>query len=150
MARKKSNVEVIGSTLDDEREEGLSGADTVTIAVALRQGHKFDDVPNGTGGTKTVTLPGIDDHLRGSRGGILSPDGNAVYVTLPRADWEAIKALHGRERMFLGFGNHAPNIIEIGRKSDIKAHADEIKSTATGTAPIHTKDAGVSITQKAV
>ena len=36
--------------------EKLTGADVVHIVVCLRHNHKFDDIPNGSGGTKSVVL----------------------------------------------------------------------------------------------
>ncbi len=146
MARKKAvnNAEVVGSTLDTEKAEAKTGANVVTIAVALRCGHKFTDVPNGQGGVKTVYLAGLDDNLRGNKGGILAPDGNCVFQTLDAQDWENIKAMHGRERMFTGHNGHAPCVFEIkGGVANKSAYKDEIASTSTGVAPLDASKQGV-------
>lgn len=145
MARPRKNViktetpkaDVIGSTMETEKAEAKEGANVVTIAVSLRGGHKFTDVPNGQGGTKTVYLAGLDDHLRGKKTGILAPDGNCVFQTLERADWENILAMHGRERMFTGYNGSSPCVFEIsGGIKNKSAYKDEIENTATGFAPL--------------
>lgn len=147
MARKKENTpvaDVVGSTLETEKAEAKNGANVVTIAVALRCGHKFTDVPNGQGGVKTVYLAGLDDNLRGNKGGILAPDGNCIFQTLDAKDWENIKAMHGRERMFTGHNGHAPCVFEIkGGVANKSAYKDEIASTSTGVAPLDAAKQGM-------
>ncbi len=142
---------VVGSSVEDSQKQDLNeGADTVTIAVSLRGGHIFDDIPNGTGGTKKVALAGLDDGLRGKKGGILTADGNAVYQTLARSDWEAILAIHGKETMFLGKDGHSPCVFEIESASAAKkgVYKDEISNMATGIGPIDPKSIGVSESDK--
>jgi hypothetical protein len=148
MARPKKNntavADVVGSTLETKKTEAKTGANVVTIAVALRCGHKFTDVPNGQGGVKTVYLAGLDDNLRGNKGGILAPDGNCIFQTLDATDWENIKAMHGRERMFTGHNGHSPCVFEIKGGVDNKsAYADEIANTSTGVAPLDATKQGV-------
>ncbi len=142
-------MDIVGSTLEEEKAEAKSGANVVTIAVSLRRGHKFDDVPNGNGGVKTVYLAGLDDNLRGNKGGILAADGNCIFQTLDRVDWENILAMHGRERMFVGFNGFSPCVFEV--KGGIKAKAsykDEISNTSTGLAPLDvSKQAGITETK---
>lgn len=148
MARPRKNAakaetltaDVVGSTLDTERAEEKTGSNVVTLAVCLRCGHKFTDVPNGQGGTKTVYLAGIDDTLRGKMTAILAPAGNCVFQTIAREDWEAIKRMHGRERMFLGMNGHAPCVFEVeGTASTAKKdYKDEIATMATGFEPLDT------------
>ena len=56
---------------------------------------KFDQIPDGNGGTKTIIIPGINDHLRGNAvGGILLGVGNSIAVTLSASDWETSLRQH--------------------------------------------------------
>lgn len=149
MARPKKNTEtvteevatsVVGSTAEDKKEkETLSGADVVTLCVSLRNGHIFDDIPDGKGGFKKIHLAGLDDHLRGGKGGILTDKGNAVYQQMPRADWEALYALHGKERMFNSWNGLPPCVFKVDSVSEAKKSKDiqdQIKETVTGLDPL--------------
>lgn len=144
----ENTVQVVGSSFEEKKEEALTGSNVVTLAVSLRGGHRFDDVPTATGGTKSVYLPGLDDTLRGKKGGILTPDGNAVYVTIPREDWEAILRMHGGETMFKGRNGHAPCVFEMTSVAEASAYADEIASTSTGASPIDPTKLGVKEADK--
>ena len=93
MARPKKNNEtaevvadVIGSTVEDRKDANsdIQGASVVTLCVSLRNGHIFDDIPDGNGGLKKIHLAGLDDALRGTKGGILADKGNAIYQTMPK------------------------------------------------------------------
>lgn len=147
---KAPKVDIVGSTLEEDKPEAKSGANVVTLAVSLRCGHKFDDVPNGQGGVKTIYLAGLDDALRGNKGGILASDGNCVFQTIDRADWEAILAMHGRERMFVGWNGHAPCVFEVqGGVKNKSAYKDEIKTMSTGFAPVDVNTKGATGTESA-
>ena len=123
---------VIGSTAEEKPKDRNIGADVVTLRVSLRHGYRMDDIPDGNG-TKIVCLPGLDDALRGERQGILTPDGNAIFFQLKRADWEAIKAIHGGERMFKSWKGLPPCVAEVDGDSAQKgAYDDEIAATKTG------------------
>ena len=128
---------VVGATTDRSQTEALSGANVVTLRVSLRHPHKFDDLPDGRGGSKEVVLPGLDDHLRGKSSGILTAEGNAVFFQLPREDWETIKKMHGQEQMFLPWHGNPPLVAEIESVNAAKAGAykDDIEATDTGLAP---------------
>lgn len=141
--KKEDTAEVIASTTDVETVEAKSGADVVYISCGLRNGHKFDDV--GSNNNEVVILPGIDDSLRGNKGGILTPDGNAVLISLPRKQWEDILAKHGQERMFKGSSSHAPLVFEVNSKEEFKARQDEIKTSITGIAPKDLSKMGVTV-----
>lgn len=132
---------VVGSTLEKPEEKELTGADVVYLRVSLRSPVRFDDIPNGKGGTKSVTLPGLDDELKGKRDGILAPDGNAKFFQLPRADWEAIKTMYGDTRMFHSYKGFPACVAEIGSITDARkgAYRDEIEATKTGFAPADPK-----------
>lgn len=125
--------------------EKLTGADVVHIVVCLRHNHKFDDIPNGSGGTKSVVLYGTDAVLQGKRKGILTESGNGVHQTLSRTDWEAIKALHGRETMFIGAKGFLPSVFEIKNENEMKSDTvqDKIAQTSGGFDPASPKDAKV-------
>lgn len=139
MSRKPKNATatIVGSTTDTNSNDAISGADVVTLRVSLRRGYAIDDVPDGAGSTKTVVLPGLDANLRGAKQGILTPDGNAVFIQLPRVDWEFIKQVHGKERMFNSYQGKPACVAEVKSLSAAKsgAYNDEIKETATGYAP---------------
>lgn len=143
MATKNKTTEkaitgqVVGATTDRAQAEELSGADVITLRVSLRHPHKFDDLPDGQGGVRTVTLPGLDEGLRGKPNGILTPEGNAVFFQLPRADWEIIKKMHGQEQMFLPWHGNPPLVAEIESVSAAKsgAYKDDIEATNTGLGP---------------
>ena len=149
MARPKKNTEtvteevttnVVGSTAEDKKEkETVSGADVVTLCVSLRNGHIFNDIPDGKGGFKKIHLAGLDDHLRGGKGGVLTDKGNAVYQQMPRADWEALYALHGKERMFNSWNGFPPCVFKVDSVSEAKKSKDiqdQIKETVTGLDPL--------------
>lgn len=149
MARPKKNAEtvteevitsVVGSTAEDKKDkETLSGADVVTLCVSLRNGHIFNDIPDGHGGFKKIHLAGLDDHLRGGKGGVLTDKGNAVYQQMPRADWEALYALHGKERMFNSWNGFPPCVFKVDSVSEAKKSKDiqdQIKETVTGLDPL--------------
>ena len=132
-------VDVVGSTVEDKNEkESLTGADVVTLCVSLRNGHIFDDIPDGKGGYKKIHLAGLDDHLRGQKGGVLTDKGNAIYQQLPRADWEALFKLHGKERMFNSWNGLPPCVFKVDSVSEAKKSKDiqdQIKETETGLDP---------------
>lgn len=149
MARPKKNTEtvteevttsVVGSTVEDKKDkETLSGADVVTLCVSLRNGHIFSDIPDGKGGFKKIHLAGLDDHLRGGKKGILTDNGNAVYQQMPRSDWEALYALHGKERMFNSWQGLPPCVFKVDSVSEAKKSKDiqdQIKETVTGLDPL--------------
>lgn len=146
---ENTSVQVVGTSFEEKKTEALSGSNVVTLAVALRGGLRFDDVPTSTGGTKSVTLPGLDDALRGKKGGILTPDGSAVFCTIAREDWEAIKRMHGNEVVFRGRNGHAPCVFEMTSSADAAAYADEISETSTGAAPLDPAKMGLKEADRA-
>ena len=142
MATKKKTTakaagQVVGATTDRAQAEELTGAGVATLRVSLRHPHKFDDLPDGKGGVKTIILPGLDDDLRGQPNGILTAEGNAVFFQLPREDWETIKKMHGQEQMFLPWHGNPPLVAEIASVSAAKsgAYRDDIEATQTGLGP---------------
>lgn len=146
MARTKKTVEtqtagstIIAETAEQEssRAKGSTGADVVYIACGLPLGIKFDDVDNGNGGYKVVKFPGVNHALRGKAKGILLGAGNAVLVTVARADWEDIKRKHGRERAFTCL---PPLLWEMESEKDFKARRDEIADMKTGVEPVDPKN----------
>lgn len=148
MARpKKTNetaevvADVIGSTVEDRKDANsdIQGASVVTLCVSLRNGHIFDDIPDGNGGLKKIHLAGLDDALRGTKGGILADKGNAVYQTMPKADWDALIALHGKERMFNSWNGFPPCVFEVKSVTEAKKSKeiqDQIKASQTGLDPL--------------
>ena len=136
-ATTKAAGQVVGATTDRAQAEELTGAGVATLRVSLRHPHKFDDLPDGKGGVKTVVLPGLDDHLGGKSSGILTAEGNAVFFQLPREDWETIKKMHGQEQMFLPWHGNPPLVAEIESVNAAKsgAYKDDIEATQTGLGP---------------
>lgn len=134
---KATAGQVVGATTDRAQAEELTGAGVATLRVSLRHPHKFDDLPDGKGGVKTIILPGLDDGLRGQPNGILTAEGNAVFFQLPREDWETIKKMHGQEQMFLPWHGNPPLVAEIESVSAAKsgAYRDDIEATQTGLGP---------------
>lgn len=132
------NDGVVGSTMEKPASEALSGADVVTLRVSLRSRVCFDAIPDGKGGTKKIVLPSLDDSIRGVKNGILTPDGNAIFFQLPRADWENLVKLYGEQRMFKSYKGLPPCVAEITSLADAKkgAYRDEIEATQTGFAPV--------------
>lgn len=152
--KKKAKTEavgqVVGSTAEPRGADAARGADVVTLRVSLRQPHRIDDIPDGQGGFRSVTLPSLDGALRGKAGGILTPEGNAVFFQLPRADWEAIKASHGQERMFNPWQGHPACVAEVESVEAAQhgAIADEIAATVTGRGPQDPAAMGVTEAKK--
>ena len=136
-------ADVVGSS-DTEIKKNEIKSDDVIIAVALRHGHKFNDIPDGNGGVKDVYLVGLDDELRGKREGILSPDGRAKYQRLSRADWDNILKIHGKEQMFKPFNGFPACVFEIkGGMEEAHNYESEIKNIKTGLAPVDLKKSKV-------
>lgn len=144
-ATKTTGTKVVGASADKSRSTALRGADVVTLRVSLRRGYAMDDIPDGKGSTKTVVLPGLDSALKGQRRGILTPDGNALFVQLPRADWEQVKLRHGKERMFNSYKGFPPCVAEIEsvEAAEAGAYKDDIEATVTGYAPADPEKLGV-------
>lgn len=150
MGRPKKNIneinelaDVVGSS-DEEIEKKETKGDDVIVAVALRHGHKFNDIPDCNGGAKEVYFVGLDDELRDKREGILSPDGKAKYQRLPRADWENVLKIHGNEQMFKSFNGFPPCVFEIeGGMTEVHNYESEIKNIKTGLAPVDLKKSKV-------
>lgn len=153
MARNKNNttpaadespIQVEASSLEGNEETGKEDSgDMISIAVSLPFGMIFDDIPNGRGGKKKIALPGMNDHLKGLRSGVLALPGNALCVRLPKADWEALKRLHGKEIAFTGRNGSVPCIFEVGDKAGFKAAQSEIAEITHGLEALDPKDAGV-------
>lgn len=150
MARRKNTqtdgLAIVADTAEKEstKASGTSGSDMIYIACGMPLGIKFDDVDNGNGGTKVVKFPGVNHALKGKAKGILLGAGNAVLVSVSRADWEDIKRKHGRERAFTSL---PPLLWEMKSEKEFKARRDEIADMKTGTDPVDpAKIAGITAT----
>ena len=70
--QKATSGKVVADNFSNtQKKNAAKTQSTVIIACTLAHGLKFDDVPNGNGGTKTIIFPGVNDSLRGKRDGIL-------------------------------------------------------------------------------
>lgn len=113
-------------------------SDTVTIACHLSGGVIFDSLPTRDGGLKSVELPGIHDHLKGKRTGVLigNGQGGSIAVTLDRYDWENIKRMYGNSGMFKSFNGLPPQIMELKGGVDEFENSDAVQAQVTGNAPL--------------
>ena len=144
--RKKvevEQVEVIGSTLEENKKVCESEGEMIAIACCLPFGLKFDDVPAKNGGTKVVTFPSINEGLRGKKTGVLALAGNAVCVRIPKADWDAIVAIHGREDAFIGRNGGMPCLYPVGDEKGFKSARSEIAEMKHGLEPVTPESAKV-------
>lgn len=143
LTQKVEEAEVIASTLEEENEQQDSNEEMISIACCLPFGLKFTDVPTGNGGSKTVIFPGVNKALKGKADGILALPGNAVCVTIPKKDWEAILAIHGKEIAFTGRNGAMPCVYPVGDIKGFKSAKSEIKEMKTGVEPVDPKTLGV-------
>lgn len=152
MARKAKNIESVETqakvvaTLDEPIETKVEG-ETTMIACHLPFDIRFDDIPDGKGGKKSITIKGLNSALRGKPSGILTVEGSLAQVLLKR-DWEAILRIHGREAVFTGVNGGVPCIVEVGNKANFKARESELREQRHGLEPIEPKKAGVVETPK--
>ena len=66
--QKATSGKVVADNFSNTQKKSTAKTQsTVIIACTLAHGLKFDDVPNGNGGTKTIVFPGVNDSLRGKR-----------------------------------------------------------------------------------
>ena len=69
----------------------------------------------------------------------MTDKGNAVYQQIPRADWEALFALHGKERMFNSCNGFPPCVFKVDSVAEAKKSndvQDQIKASQTGLDPL--------------
>jgi len=129
-------LKVVASNASDEPAKIEESDATVTIASHLPYALEFDDVPNGQGGTKTIIIPSINDHLRGNpNGGILLGKGKAIAFTMAKKDWQAIVRMHGKEAAFTGVGGNIPCLIEMKNTAEFKARQGELEEMVSGLEP---------------
>lgn len=147
--RKTVSVETqaqVVATLDEPAEVKVEGETTI-IACHLPFDIRFDDIPDGKGGFKSITLTGLNSNLRGKASGILQVDGSLAQSLLKK-DWEAILKIHGREAVFTGVNGHIPCIVEVGSKANFLARESELREQRHGLEPIDPKKVGVQETPK--
>lgn len=147
--KKKTNVDVVGSTLGNEvaASEEQAG-ETIAIAVSLPYDLRFDGIPVKGGGTKSITFPSINSSQRGSRNPVLALAGNALCVMLPKDDWEALLATHGKEIVFTGRDGRIPCIYPVGDKAGFLAAESEIKEMKTGLEAAIPEKIGVTVSKE--
>lgn len=100
-------------------------ADTVVVALNRASGIVFT-LPDG----RRVTINGNAHHLRGKEKGIL-PVGAFGLTTIARADWEAIKKIYGKMKLF-----ESGLIFAAERKADAVDMAEERAELRHGLEPI--------------
>lgn len=127
---------VVADNITEQPAVAESTGDRVTLAVHLPMSHIIDDLPDGSGGVKSLELPGLN-----APGGILLGTGAAKAVTISRADWENILRLHGRERMYNSYNGNPPCVMEIKTLDALKG--DEVQAMTHGLEPIKPEAAGV-------
>ena len=129
MASKKANkpvekAAVVADNITERPAVAESTGDRVTLAVHLPMSHIIDDLPDGSGGVKS-----------------LEGTGAAKAVTISRVDWENILRLHGRERMYNSYNGNPPCVMEIKTLDALKG--DEVQAMTHGLEPIKPEAAGV-------
>lgn len=134
--KKVEAVPVVADNIAEESKITRPTGDTVLVACHLPLSHEIDDVPDGANGTKTIILPGLN-----SRDGILLGSGYAKAVQMKRADWEAIIAMHGHERMFNSYNGNPPCVMLIKDMSALKG--DEVQAMTHGVEPADPKSVHV-------
>lgn len=141
--KKTTEVAVVGSTFTEEKAVEANSSDLIAIAVSLPYDLRFDDIPVKSGGTKSITLPNINSNQRGNRTPMLALAGNALCVMMPKEDWEALKAVHGREAVFTGVNGGMPCVYPVGDKAGFLAAESEIKEMRSGLDPVTPEDVNV-------
>lgn len=144
--KKETGVSIVGSTLTDEKVADASSGELISLAVSLPYDLRFDDIPAKGGGTKSITLPSINSSQKGSNHPILISGGNALHVQIPKDDWEALLAVHGRETVFTGKDGGIPCVYPVGDKAGFIAAESEIKEMRSGLEPISPEQ--VNVTEK--
>lgn len=134
----KTTLDVVAKVGDFENEKtavnsNITG-DCVYIACHLEGGVKFDGVPDGNGGTKTVTFPGINDDLRGKRTGILLSAGKSIAVKILRTEWEWIKSHYGDSGLFKWNNGVPPCLLECQTLDEFN-NREEVKHQVSGFEP---------------
>ena len=131
----KTALDVVAKVGDFETavNSNITG-DCVYIACHLEGGVKFDGVPDGNGGTKTVTFPGINDDLRGKRTGILLSAGKSIAVKIPRTEWEWIKSHYGDSGLFKWNNGVPPCLLECQTLDEFN-NREEVKHQVSGFEP---------------
>lgn len=135
--KKVETAQVVGDNIVEENKLRKADGDTVIIACHLPLSHEIDDVPDGANGTKTIVFPGLN-----SRDGILLGTGYAKAVQIKRADWEAIIAMHGHERMFNSYNGNPPCVMLIKSMDALKG--DEVQAMTHGVEPVDPKSVHVT------
>ncbi len=143
-----TGVEVLTSTLDEEKKGAKVEGETIAIACCLPFGLRFDDVPDGKGGTKSLRFPGVNDNLRGERSGVLAMPGNALCVQVAKSDWENLLAVHGKEVVFTGRNGGMPCLYPVGDVKGFKAARSEIAEMRTGLEAADPAKLGVETSAK--
>lgn len=136
---------IVASTME-EAPKVESGVETIAIACSLPFGLRFTDIPNEKGGTKTIVLPGVNQALKGKKTGVLALPGNAVCVTQPKADWDALVRIHGKEIAFTGRNGGMPCIYPVTDVQGFRAAESEIKEMRNGLEPVNPASMGVKET----
>lgn len=126
------DVSVIAST-QNKRVESVTD-NSVPVESRLLSGLRFD-VPNGNGGKKSITIPGVNDSLRGKKHGILALPGNAVLCRVAASDWSYIKSTYAGSRFFT---SAPPLLRELPNDAAFRSKTmkDERKEAQTRIDPI--------------
>ncbi|ANU65063.1 hypothetical protein A4V04_00525 [Burkholderiales bacterium YL45] len=146
-------AKVIATSFEENKKakNSATSGETVVIACSLPHGLKFDDVPTANGGTKTVIFPGLNDHLKGAKEGILLGRGNSVAVVINKDDWLNILRMHGQERVFKGVNGSLPCLMEMKSEDEYKSRQSqgELEELDNGLHPVDPESVGVAeVTQE--
>lgn len=130
-------IVVTGTASPDFNKPDVSGAsDRVYVASSLQNGITFLGLKSAPETQGRVTIAGINYRLKGqTNAGLLAGPGSSVLVSLPRAQWEEIKA---RYKSHPAFAHNPPFLREFGSENDYRSAAaqSELKEVRTGCEPV--------------
>ena len=130
---------VVGDNIQKDVPVVSTGDDMITIACRLPLGIAFDDVPNGTGGFKTIIFPSVNECAK--HGGVLVDAGKAVAIQIAKKDWENILHNHGREIAFTGRDGYPPCIVPMKDMNEFRSRQTEIiADMAHGLEPLKAEE----------
>ena len=115
-----------------KKKDAAIGAGVVRLAVSLQNGIKFTQIHSAPEGY--VVLPSVNSDIKNNpnRAGILLDAGASVCVTVPKDQWDEVKAKYSSAHCFTA---DPPFVRELKSEADYKAMQDELSEVRTGGEP---------------